>query len=446
MSTSYEPGDMPETGTPLAEAPDGAITAPVEIEISAAGGMLRPFRIRNFSLLTGGQTISTIGDAFYAVALPWLILNNGGSAQELGIVLTAYGLPRVGCVLVGGWLTDRLRPRRLMLLADVVRAVLAGVLAVLALRGHPGLWELCAISVALGALHGAFLPAASAILPDLLHDEDLQAGNALSLAFTQAATLVGSAIAGIAVATLTAGAAFALDAGTFAASALSLAMMRVTQSSKDGQAEPASGSSAPTAHTASKASITTGRFLRSSRLIQVCLLVSIAANFCFGGLMEVALPTLVHGPMNGGASGYGLILAAFGAGALGGGLSAGMLGHIKRKGLVAMLSALLMAVAIALLPYGGVLTAAAWMLLAGIANSITNVILLTVIQMIIPRHLMGRIMGILMFASFGTYPLSVALAGVLTTRFGPQILFPYSGLVLALAILYGITQRALREL
>lgn len=439
MSMSYEPGDRQEVET----AESVISTAPVR-DTSAVGGMLRPFRRRNFSLLTGGQTISTIGDALYAVALPWLILNNGGSAQELGLVLTAYGIPRVGCVLLGGWLADRLRPRRLMLLADLLRAVLAGVLAGLALRGQPGLWEICAISVGLGALHGAFLPASSAILPDLLPDEDLQAGNALSLSFIQAATLVGSAIAGIVVATLTAGAAFAFDAGTFVVSALSLALMRVARGSREGQAEPSALSH--DGQPASELPISTGRFLRTSRLIQVCLLVAIAANFCIGGLMEVALPTLVHGPMNGGASGYGLILAAFGAGALAGGLCAGLLGNIKRKGLLALLSALLMAVSLALLPYGNVVSAAAWMLLAGIANSITNVILLTVIQIIIPRHLMGRIMGLLMFASFGTYPISVALTGVLSTRLGPEILFPASGLVLAVVILAGLTQRALREL
>lgn len=85
---------------------------------SAAGGMLHPFTVRNFTLLFGGQTISVLGDALYAVALPWLILTTGGSAQELGIVLAAYGIPRAGSMLLGGWLSDRLRPRRLMLIAD----------------------------------------------------------------------------------------------------------------------------------------------------------------------------------------------------------------------------------------------------------------------------------------------------------------------------------------
>src|SRR5581483_2346656 len=179
MSNSFEREKTPKAGAVL---PDSALKPPGEIAPAAAeqstlGGMLRPFRVRNFSLLFGGQTISTIGDALYAVALPWLILNNGGNAQELGIVLTAYGIPRVGCVLLGGWLSDHLRPRRLMLIADGARAVLVGLLTALTLWGHPGLWALCAIAVPLGAFEGFFLPAQSAILPDILNNDDLQAGN-----------------------------------------------------------------------------------------------------------------------------------------------------------------------------------------------------------------------------------------------------------------------------
>src|SRR5713226_848861 len=160
----------------------------------AAGGMLHPFKVRNFMLLFGGQTISVLGDALYAVALPWLILNNGGSAEALGMVLAAYGIPRVGSMLLGGWLSDRLRPRRVMLLV--------GILAALALGGHPTVLQLCAVAVPLGAFGGAFLPASMAIMPDILSDDDLQAGNALNLASMQAALLVGSALAGVVVAAL----------------------------------------------------------------------------------------------------------------------------------------------------------------------------------------------------------------------------------------------------
>src|SRR5581483_782484 len=88
------------------------------IRKALTSGILAPVKVRDFRLLFGGQLVSTVGDAFYAVALPWLVLTNGGNAQELGIILSAYGIPRIGSVLLGGVLSDRLRPRRVMLLAD----------------------------------------------------------------------------------------------------------------------------------------------------------------------------------------------------------------------------------------------------------------------------------------------------------------------------------------
>jgi len=56
---------------------------------------LAPLRVHDFRLLFGGQMVSIVGDMFYAVALPWLMLSSGRSPQELGIVLAAYGVPRV---------------------------------------------------------------------------------------------------------------------------------------------------------------------------------------------------------------------------------------------------------------------------------------------------------------------------------------------------------------
>lgn len=457
MSTAFEPGDTPGVRVEARSSdPAGGEAAIVPESVppgdkQALRGMFHPFKVRNFSLLFGGQTISTIGDALYAVALPWLILSNGGSPQELSIVLTAYGIPRVGSVLLGGWLSDRLRPRQLMLIADTVRAILVGILAVLAFWGHANVWEWSAVAAFLGTFQGLFLPSASAILPELISDEDLQAGNALSFASTQAATLVGSAAAGVVVAALSSGAAMAIDAVTFVVSAVSLAMMRIVRAGTPGKSGEGASAQTDTLGQADgtasgEVQIPFGRFLRTSRLMQVSMVVSIAANFCFGGLLEVALPTLAHGPMHAGASGYGMMMAAFGGGALAGGILAGMLAGLKRKGLIALLAVLIMAIMIALLPYGGVTGAVLCMLISGLVNSISNVLLITLIQLIIPRHLMGRVMGLLLFASFGTYPISVALGGVLTNQLGPAILFPFSGLVLFLAILFGITQKELRDL
>jgi MFS family permease len=413
----------------------------------AVGGILRPFKVRNFTLLFGGQTISIIGDALYMVALPWLILTNGGSAQELGIVLAAYGIPRAASMVAGGWLSDRLRPRRLMLIADTIRMLLVGLLAALALWGHPTIWQLCAIAVPLGAFGGAFMPASQSILPETLSDEDLQAGNGLMMSSMQGASLVGSAIAGMIVAAFTAGSGLAIDAASFLVSAVSLALMRPAHHAAAGKRGQGASQENPAASTReADAQISFGRFLLTSRLIQVILLMFALLGICSGGLVEVALPALVHGPLHGGASGYGIILAGWSAGSLVGSICAGMLGKLKHKGLIITLAGLIVGAAIGLMPTWGVVGAVACALIGGVANSAIVVLLFTAIQLAIPRHLMGRVMGVLMFSSFGMYPISVALAGVLANQFGPAILFPFGGLLIGLVMLFGITQRAVREI
>ncbi|QBD75671.1 MFS transporter [Ktedonosporobacter rubrisoli] len=455
MSSSFSPDEFtPAAGeaqapeTPVAASETGVKSAATKPSTAkqAVGGLLRPFKVLNFSLLFGGQTISVIGNALYTVALPWLILNNGGSAQELGIVLAAYGIPRMGCMLMGGWLADRLRPRRVMLIADIVRAVLVGLLALLALQGHPTLWQLCAIAVPLGALGGAFMPASMSILPDILNDDDLQGGNALNMSSMQGANLLGSAVAGVIVAIFTAGVGLLIDAATFVISAVSLALMRMKSSAPGNKREAGAASAAsPDEAQAQEAPVSFLSFLRSSQLIHVVLLIAVAGGFCLGGLIEVALPAFVHGPMHGSASDYGIILAGASAGALVGGIFAGMLGKLKYKGLTMLGSGLLVAVSFGLLPFAGVLGAAVCMLIGGLTNSITNVLLFTKIQLIVPRHLLGRMMGLITFGSFGMYPVSAALMGVLSNQFGPALLFPCSGLLLALVMLLAMTQKSLRE-
>ena len=402
-----------------------------------------PLKVRNFNLLFGGQTISVIGDALYVVALPWLVLTTGGSAEMLGTVLAAYGIPRAVSMLVGGWLSDRLHPRRVMLIADAVRLLLVALLALIAMGGHPTLFQLCAIAVPLGAFGGAFLPASQAILPETLNTDELQAGNGLMQASRQGANLIGAAMAGVIVAALTSAAALAIDAGTFLVSALSLALMRTTS----GMGKQAARREKEVTSVQERVEqINLWRFLRTSRLIQGTLLIFMVIGLVSGGLIEVALPALVYGPMHGNASGFGIILAGWGAGAFAGALVAGALGKRQHQGRIMLLAGLLMAAMIALLPTWGLAFAVVCMLFAGIAGSIVNVVLFTAIQRAIPRHLMGRVMGLLLFGSFGVYPLSVALAGVLSTQLGPAVFFPLSGLLLALAMLLGLTQRALREI
>ena len=111
------------------------------------------------------------------------------------------------------------------------------------------------------------------------------------------------------------------------------------------------------------------------------MLVNIAANLGSGGLDGVALPALAHGPLNAGATGYGVILAAFGGGALLGTILVGQVGRLRRPVVVGSLAYLAEALCIGLAPYlGSVAGVSAAMVGLGIANGFANVLTITAFQ------------------------------------------------------------------
>ncbi|MBA2677247.1 MAG: MFS transporter [Ktedonobacteraceae bacterium] len=415
--------------------------------------MLAPLRKRDFCLLVGGQAISTLGDMLYAVALPWFMLTSGQGVPALTAVLTAYGVPRIACFPVGGMLSDRFHPRRVMLFSDVIRALLLVVFTGLVLQGNPALWQLCIIGAFLGSFTGLFLPASFAILPDLLPDQDLQAGNALNFSTIQLAIALGPALAGIIVSRFQPGIAFALDGLSFVLSALTLFMMRRTPlgSTKAAVADQETGDvQAATAiipDETHQVRQTFWQYVAGTRLLQVALMIIVALNITFGGLTEVALPALARGPFHGGASGFGFMLAAFGFGALLGSVGAGALGHIRHRCITALLLTLAQSIGFAVVPLTGQVTGAAVVLgVAGVANGLTNVLFFTLVQQQVPRYLLGSVMGALLMASLGLYPLSVILGGFVTTHFGPSVMFPLGLLLAPFPILFGLLQRELWEI
>ena len=404
-----------------------------------------PLAVRSFRLLCGGQFASTVGDYCYAVALPWLVLSAHGGPIVLGAVLACYGVPRTALIPVGGVLADKVGPRTLMLAADAARCVLVAGLAVLAARHVATLAALGPVAALIGAGEGLFIPASFAIMPSLLDGERLAAGNALSTAAVQAGSLLGPALGGALVAVTRAStAAFTVDVVSFGVSALTLLLI---------PRRPAGGSVAAVAAEAEAEASGTAEaggagggvltLLRRSRELQVILVVVIAANLASGGMSDVALPALAHASY--GAAGYGALLACFAVGGIAGTLAAARTGNLRAPARFASAVFLIEAAAIALVPYlGGEAGAAAMLGVVGACNGLGNVTMLTVLQKWVSPGLLGRVMGVLMLCSFGTFPLSVAVSGALVRHLGPAPFFPVAGTLVGVAILGGLTQREFR--
>ena len=270
---------------------------------------LAALKDRNFRLLFVGQSLSNLGDQMTPVAITFAVLNHHGNARQVGDVLGAGTAAMVIFLLFGGAVADRASRRLVMLSADALRFVVQSGVAILLFTGHVSVLALALLSGLWGAGAAFFNPAMTGLLPQLLSGEELQAANALRGISVALGGVIGPAIAGALVAVGGAGSAVALDAASFAISALTLVRLAASHEARAG----------------------TTSMLRDLRegwdsFVSRRWLWSIVAEFGLWHLLVLA-PLFVLGAVVakdelGGATVWGLILAAFGLGSVLGGILA----------------------------------------------------------------------------------------------------------------------------
>lgn len=387
-----------------------------------------------------GQLASNVGDACYAVALPWYVLAAHGGTALLGAVLVAYGVPRTGVMMIGGWASDKWGPLTVMMVTDVARLLGITALAAEAALEPAHAVFLIPVAVVLGAGEGLFLPASYAVLPSLVPDDDLQAANAITTSAAQLGALAGPAVGGALVALASPSLVFALDAVSFAVSAGTLARLRAAPRVE----APAADAADTTATVESSMSIFA--LIRSQAILKVILVLTITANLGADGVYNVALPGLAHGALRSGAGGYGLILAAAGAGTLLGAVIAGQIRQPRRPGVTALLAFQISAVCVFAAPYlGDTLGVAGAIAVDGLMTGFGNVLCFSAFQRWAPPALLGRATGVVTLGIFGAYPVSVALAALCVRDIGTASVFVIAAVTLTAAVLFGLSQKAWRE-
>lgn len=404
----------------VAQGPETAIErASVEAAGATAGkhGLMSPWRVANFRRLFTGQLISRLGDNFYYVALPWLILRATSSAQAplaLTFVLASYSVAMGIFTLAGGVLADRIGPRTLMLITDAWRLITVTALGVLTLTTTPPLWLIAALAASLGIGSGLFYPASVAMIPHLVPEDDLQAANSFDQLGMQLSNLLGPSGAGFILAATRLALGFVIDAVTFAVSLLTLSAIRM----------PARSVEARGKHATDDASKSAGglrevvRFLREMPFIVQLVIISLVLNFAVNGLIDVALPLFLKQQVgvSAGPRAFGIIIGGFGLGSVIGAIVAGLASKLRRKILVAVLTLFPTGVLIGLVPLVANQYAIAGLFCgAGLSNAIGNVLFITVVQKLVPLRMMGRMMSVLMLGSFIGTPLSLVAYGFAAT-------------------------------
>ena len=387
----------------------------------------------NFRLLFAGTAASLLGDQFTLIATPWLVLKMTSDPLALGLVLALEGLPRALFMLLGGAITDRFSPRKVMLAASLMRFVLTALLALLVFSGAAQIWMIYLFGLLFGILAGLAIPAENSILPMLVKQEDLQSGNSLIMGVTQLAGFFGPSLAGILIGHFSGSntgivLSFSIDSLTFLFSALAIRLIR--QNKED---QPASENGDKPGMLAE---ILKGiRYLWADTALRMMFIILMALNFLLIGPLMVGIPVLADQRLPQGVAAYGLLLSAFAGGSLLGILLAGTLPRLRGNGLSVLILLLLASFggAIALLGISastrldfGLLT------LLGLGNGYMSILLFTWIQTRTPQNMLGRMMSLFPFSSTGLVPVSQALAGVVC-KWSTTFMFLIAGLlVLAL--------------
>jgi predicted MFS family arabinose efflux permease len=361
---------------------------------------------REFRLLFTGQIVSLLGDRMVIIALAFAVLDLTGSVADLGYVTAAYIAPLVAFLLVGGVFADRLPRRAVMLSADLVRLGSQGTAAGLLLSHQAHIWELIVLQAVAGSATAFFNPASTGLTPLTVTPERLQQANALRGMSMASAGIVGPAIGGALVAGVGPGWAIAVDAASFGASAIFLALLRLPVHVK----------------------LPPQSFLRDLREGWVeftsrtwVWVIVLAASL--GNMMTAwffVLGAAISKAHLGGVGAWALILSAFAAGNLVGSVVA-LRVHVRRPLFFASSLLLPLAIPISLLA----LRAPAWAIAvgavaAGAGNMIFNSLWETALQQHVPAAALSRVAAYDWFGSLAFQPLGLAIVGPVAAGIGQR--------------------------
>lgn len=418
--------------------------------IAAAAPSL--FRNPNYLWLWASAAISSLGDYFTLIAMPWLVLSISHDSAALGIVMALESLPRAAFMLFSGSASDRFTARSVLLVSRFLFMLALLALALMLLAGRIQLHHLYGFAVTFGLLTAFALPANRALLPQVVERSQIQKGNSALMGSQQLIQLFAPVLAGLLIwglpgvsapdAAGAAGAdlrhiayAFLFNAGAIAVALVLLLRVRVTAAGK--------------APGAVRVRLTEGfRYLRQDDGMRIATLYMGCIGFFAIGPLLTVIPQLAQQRLQDGALSYGLLYAVNGLGSMLGFALGGMLPKPgpQRLGKVILCADLVAGLSIAWLAHADrLVTAAPALALIGVAASYGGVLGLSWIQERVPPSLTGRVLSIVMFAVLGLTPLSMSAAGLLAANYSLSLLLTTSGAAIVAVALLGLVTPAIRR-
>lgn len=403
-TTSREPAEASDASTIVVSAP-----RPGE---GLRRGLIA-FQYRNYRLFWFGQLISVTGTWMQSLAQSWLVVDSlHANAFELAIVNVFQFAPILVLGLFAGVLADRFPKRIILMVTQTTMGILAAVLAWLVATGRVELWHVYALAFLLGLANAFDMPTRQAFVSEMVGREAIMNAVALNSALFNAARIIGPAIAGLLLAVLGAAWCFGLNAVSYIAVIIGLSMMNVTP--LVGQV---TGSAVQRLREGLSYVRATPDILRPTILIGVMSM--------FGMNFNVWLPLLAANDFHAGASAFGLLFSAMGAGSLLGALSVAFIGKGPNRGRM-LIGAAAMGVFELILAFAAAIPLAIGFGMgalagAGFCASNTTATANTTVQTTASDELRGRVMAVYTMVFSGSVPFGALISGGIAETFGTPV-------------------------
>jgi MFS family permease len=373
---------------------------------------------RNYRLYFVGQIVSYSGSFMQDTALPWLVLERTHSPVQVGLlVFCRYG-PFTLLGLYGGVVADRFDNRRVLAGSQAAAMAFAVVLTFIAFSSAAPLWSIFLLTAGLGVSLAFDSPSKYALIYRLVGRDELPNAIALSISLQNMARIVGPALGGVVIAVYGVGWCFLINAASYVAVLLSLALMRATEMF-------------PLDHTGEHASplraLREGLgYARRSRELQALMSVAVVFGLFGFSAVRTLMPVLTKQTLHGGPRAFGALFACYGAGAVAGGLaSATFAGASWRRLFIG--ASLFSGMIILLAPVRSIVVAA--LLLAVIGGSWTTwaTAAQSISVLIAPDRLRGRVVSLYNSSLLVGVPFGGLLGGWLASVGGTELAFTIAG-------------------
>jgi MFS family permease len=370
--------------------------------------------------------MSDIGTFMQTVGAAWLMVSLGAGPMYVALTQTASALPFFVFALPAGAIGDIVDRRRLILYTEYWMAGVATVLAVATVIGFMSPWLLLTLTFALSAGDAIETPTWRAVLPEMVKKEDLEAASALNGIEFNFARAVGPALAGVIIAVAGVGAAFALNAVSFAGVILLVARWKRPVRRRTTPPETLAG-----------ATVAALRYVRFSPSIRV-LIVRSGLTMFFASALLALMPSVARS-ISDSPTGYGILLGCFGAGAVLGALTMQPARARWSEDAVASGGIVILGVMTAIAGFLHTMVAlAATMLVAGAAWIVFISVMSALVQSLAPDWVRARVLSIFMLVFQGALAAGSALSGVLAARAGLHHTLLWSGLGIVATAALGV--------